>query len=284
MVQAEVTYIPARDADGAILGVVVRVHNIQKLKEREDQLRHSVALLEKKSLDQERFVHMVSHDLREPINTIINFSSLLQEELTGSPQAYSEGYLRRIRDGGERLRSLFDDLLEFVRLEKNSDEFRSVCLDRVMSQVRDDLGLACSRVGGRVEWDDLPDVAGDESLLRIVLQNLVSNALKFSREGVPPVVQVSSTRSGNWREISVQDNGIGIPGDQLDNVFGLFKRLHSRKEYDGTGLGLSICRRIAELHSGRISVFSDPGQGSRFSLFLPVAPLPELTGRADATH
>ena len=266
------TYLPARGAQGGIIGVVVRVHDIQKLKEREDQLRSTVAMLENKTLEQQRFIHLVSHDLREPINTIVNFSSLLALDHAADLPAAGRRYLDFVRGGGERMKFLLDDLLGFVRLENYVIDPRPVDLNRLMPLVRDDLAMAISRAGGRVEWDELPVVAGDESLLRIVLQNLVANGIKFARRDVPPVVRVSAAAAGGWHEISVRDNGIGIPDGQSNNVFDMFRRLHTRKQYEGSGLGLSICRRIAEMHAGRIAVAPEPGHGSCFSVSLPVAP------------
>ena len=267
-----VTYLPARGAQGGIIGVVVRVHDIQKLKEREDQLRSTVAMLENKTLEQQRFIHIVSHDLREPINTIVNFSSLLALDHAADLPAAGRRYLDFVRGGGERMKFLLDDLLGFVRLENYVIDPRPVDLNRLMPLVRDDLAMAISRAGGRVEWDELPVVAGDESLLRIVLQNLVANGIKFARRDVPPVVRVSAAAAGGWHEIRVRDNGIGIPDGQSENVFDMFRRLHTRKQYEGSGLGLSICRRIAEMHAGRIAVAPEPGHGSCFSVSLPIAP------------
>lgn len=111
----------------------------------------------------------------------------------------------------------------------------------------------------------------DESLLRIVLQNLTTNGLKFARRGVPPVVHVAVEQIDGFHRIHVTDNGIGIAPDNQHDVFDMFKRLHTRKQYEGTGLGLSICRRIAQLHGGSMTVQSTPDEGSRFTLHLPVA-------------
>ena len=264
------TYLPARDAAGTIIGAVVRVHDIQKLKEREQQLRGAIAQLEGKALAQQKFIHMVSHDLREPLNTIVNFSSVLADELGPDLPAPASRYLGFVRGGGARMKLLLDDLIGFVRLEIHAIDPRPVDMTRVTQLVRDDLAAAISRAGGRLECGSLPVVQGDESLLRIVMQNLIANGLKFVRPGSAPVVRVSSFSTELWHEIIVRDEGIGIPGLQLENIFDMFKRLNSRKDYEGTGLGLSICRRIAELHAGRISATSVPGQGSSFSLFLPV--------------
>ena len=265
-----VQYIPSRDVDGEIVGVVVRAQNVQTLKERENQLRASVAQLEAMTLEQQRFIHIVSHDLREPINTMVNFSSLLADDHGHELSPGARRYLDFVRAGGERIKLLLDDLINFVRLERHAIDRQPVDLNRVMALVRDDLALAISRAAARLECDALPVVAGDASQLRLVMQNLVANGIKFARKDVAPMVRVSAQMvADNW-EITVRDNGIGIPGDQLDKIFDMFKRLHSRKLFEGTGLGLSICRKIALLHGGRIVAASEPDQGSSFTLFLPV--------------
>ncbi|AOW13294.1 hypothetical protein LPB72_09565 [Hydrogenophaga crassostreae] len=265
----EVTYLPARDNDGSISGVIVRTHDIQKLKEREEQLRSTVAMLEHKTLEQERFIHIISHDLREPINTINNFASLLAEDESLGQSAMARRNLHYVQAGGRRMASLLDDLLNFLHLEEHALNLKPIDLNQIAEEVQEDLNAALQRSGGRIEVGHLPTTVGDASLLRIALQNLVANGLKFARKGVPPLVRIASKTEGDWLHIEVQDNGIGMHEHQLANIFEMFKRLHSGKEYDGTGLGLSICRRITELHHGRVSVRSDPGKGSCFSLSLP---------------
>jgi PAS domain S-box-containing protein len=265
----EVAYIPARDSDGA-MGVVVRAHDIDAIKQRKAQLRETVALLERKTLEQERFIHIISHDLREPINTINNFSSLLAEDENVVWPEHARRYLRFIQEGGQRMVSLLDDLLHLVRLDRHAIELRPVDLGEIATQVQCDLSSQFERSGGRLEIDQLPMVTGDATLLRIVVQNLVSNALKFTDKKTLPVVRLSANSDAVFGYIHCSDNGIGIPPDKLDSIFDMFTRLHSRKEIEGTGLGLSICRRIAELHGGSVSVTSAPGEGSCFTLALPL--------------
>ena len=267
--QVDVSYLPAYSDAGEVLGVVVRVQDIEQRKRREDDLNQALASLQHKTLEQERFIHIISHDLREPVNTINNFAGLLADEpeLTDLPGA--SRYLDFVVQGGRRMESLLNDLLNLLRLDQNAVDQQPTDLNLLANQVHDDLATALQRTNGQMLIGELPTVSGDPSLLRIVLQNLVSNALKFSRRGVPPVVTVSARAIGSTWGIGVSDNGIGMPADQLDAVFDIFKRLHSRKQYDGTGLGLSICRRIAELHQGQITVTSEPGQGSCFTLVLP---------------
>jgi nitrogen-specific signal transduction histidine kinase len=265
----EVAYIPARDEHGA-LGVVVRCHDIDAIKQRKAQLRQALALLEHKSLEQERFIHIISHDLREPINTINNFASLLADDQTVALPPHGQKYLRFVREGGQRMAALLDDLLHLVRLEQHAIQWQPVDLSKIVDEVCSDLSAQIQRAGGTVERQSLPTVVGDPSLLRIAMQNLISNALKFSRKATSPLVQLSGHCDNDAACISVTDNGIGMPPERLDSIFEMFKRLHSSREYEGTGLGLSICRRIAELHGGSVSVTSTLGEGSCFAITLPM--------------
>ncbi len=266
----EVAYLPARDAEGQVFGVVVRALDIQRRKEHEDELSKALSLLEHRTLEQERFIHIVSHDLREPINAINNFASLLASDEAINWPGKSRRYLDFVRNGGLRMELLLNDLLEFVRLDHHAVNQQPVDLDKVMTEVRDDLSAALERSSGRLTVDPLCIAWGDATLLRVVLQNLVSNALKFVRPGVPPEVHVRHFVDGESLCLAVQDNGIGIAPDKLDAVFDMFRRLHNKKQYAGTGLGLSICRRIAVLHGGSIGVSSELGQGSCFTLRLPL--------------
>jgi PAS domain S-box-containing protein len=270
----EVALLPVRNALGEIAGAVMRAQDVQENRTREAQLQQTVALLEQRTMEQERFIHIISHDLREPINTVNNFTSLLvsdhQEEL--SPAA--RRYLSFVQSGGQRMSFLLDDLLHFVRLGHHAVQLRPVDVGRLMHQLQDDLAPLLQRLGGRVDCTPHPPVMADEALLRIVLKNLASNGLKFSRRGVPPVVRVTVEEADGGHRIHVSDNGIGIgiAADHQHDIFDMFKRLHTRKHYEGTGLGLSVCRRIAQLHGGGISVQSTPDEGSRFTLHLPAAP------------
>jgi PAS domain S-box-containing protein len=268
----EVAMLPVRDAHGEVIGVVLRSHDIQALKEKEAELGETVALLEHRTREQQRFIHIMSHDLREPINSINNFASLLEADHLQDLPPMGQRYLGYVRTGGLRMGSLLDDLLSYVQLDNQSLKTTTVDLHQLALNVLDDLSSARERTQGQVELEALPQVPGDESLLRLALQNLIANGLKFCRPGVPPVVQVSATQSGGFVELSVADNGVGIPEEHQQSIFEIFQRLHSRKEYEGSGLGLSICRRIAELHGGTLTVQSPAGSGCRFTLHLPIAP------------
>lgn len=269
----EVDYLPVRGDDG-LMGVVVRSHDIHAIKQRKAQLRETVAMLEHKTLEQERFIHIISHDLKEPINTIANFAGLLEdtESLAMSDQA--RRHVHFVRTGALRAKSLLVDLLDFLHLDRHAVQRQPVDLMRLGKEIREDLSEMLERKGGRIEFANLHTATGDPTLLRILLQNLVSNGLKFSPAGRQPLVQIQSSVEQGELLVSVRDNGIGIPADQTEKIFGMFTRLHSRKEYEGSGLGLSICKRIADLHGGKIGISSELGLGSCFVLHLPHMPLP----------
>jgi PAS domain S-box-containing protein len=267
----EVALLPVRNARGEIAGAVMRAQDVQETRAREAQLQQTVALLEQRTMEQERFIHIISHDLREPINTVNNFTSLLVTDHQQELPPMAQRYLSFVQSGGQRMSFMLDDLLHFVRLDSRSVQLRPVHIDHLVQQIAIDLGALLSRVDGSIECGPQPVVMADESLLRIVLKNLASNGLKFSRRGVPPQVHISVEVDDEGHRIHVTDNGIGIATEHQSDIFDMFKRLHTRKHYEGTGLGLSVCRRIAQLHGGHITVQSAIDQGSRFTLHLPAA-------------
>lgn len=266
----EVSYLPVKNAQGAISGVVVRAHDIHGIRLREHRLQSTVEQLEHKTLELQRFIHIISHDLREPINTIHNFASLLAEDAQGAPPA-PKSYLRFVLDGNQRLKVLLDDLVELLVLDRHSVSFASVDLNQLASNVQDDLRSALDASGATVEVQPLHGVQGDSTLLRILLQNLVANGIKFCPKDRQPVVKIATEVSADGTTcLMVTDNGIGIPSDQTEKIFETFTRLNNKRDFAGSGLGLAICRRIAELHQGTVKVkSSQPGLGSCFELQLP---------------
>ncbi len=266
----EVFYLPARDESGNSIGTVVRGHDVTRLREREEQLRATVSMLEHKSLEQQRFIHIISHDLKEPVNSINNFSDLLRQDCYSEMSPLARRYVDFVYGGGRRMKALLDDLTNLLVLDQHAIKLESVDLNELLHQALQDLSAAIKRTHGQIETDTpLPKVVEDPTLLRIALQNLLANALKFVSPGVQPKVTISAEHSESHWNISVRDNGVGIPSEKLNAIFDMFQRLHTRKEYEGTGLGLSICRRVIELHGGMIGVSSILGKGSCFTISLP---------------
>ncbi|MDO9434488.1 ATP-binding protein [Hydrogenophaga sp.] len=265
----EIALLPVREPNGQVSGVVMRGRDIQELKNKEIELGETIAQLEKKSMEQERFIHILSHDLREPINAINNFTSLLHAEHAVELTPDARRYLGFVCAGGQRLARLLDDLLRYVRLDRHRLASEPVDVSTLANQLRDDVSATLAQSQGSLELDTLPTVQGDPSLLQVALKHLVANGLAFARPGVAPQLRVSATHQNGFDQIHVDDNGVGIAPEHQLSVFELFKRLQPRKTHLGSGLGLPICKRIAALHGGHVSIESEPGVGSRFTLHLP---------------
>jgi light-regulated signal transduction histidine kinase (bacteriophytochrome) len=171
-------------------------------------------------------------------------------------------------DGVKRMQKLIDGLLAYSRVSRGAT-FSAVDMNRACDQALLNLTLAVREAGAVVTRADLPTVFGDETQLTQVFQNLLGNAIKFTKPGEAPRVDVTAGRSGNEWLFSVRDQGIGIDPQYADRIFLIFQRLHSREEYPGTGIGLSLCKRIVERHGGRIWVDSRPGQGATFTFTIP---------------
>jgi signal transduction histidine kinase len=180
-------------------------------------------------------------------------------------------YLERMQNAAMRMQRLIEDLLAFSRVMTHAEPFVTVNLAKVAQQVLEDMAVQIERVNGRVRLDPLPKIQADPTQMRQLLQNMISNALKYQRPGMPPEVHVYAEKmDGNWCQIVVKDNGIGFDEKYLDRIFTVFQRLHGRDEYEGTGIGLAICRHIVEHHGGQMTAVSQPGAGATFMVKLPV--------------
>jgi light-regulated signal transduction histidine kinase (bacteriophytochrome) len=181
--------------------------------------------------------------------------------------------IARMEAASGRMQSLISDLLDLARVNSRGRELVANDLAEVAREVVADLEARITDVGASIEIESLPIVLGDRVQLRQILQNLISNALKFHREGVSPHVRVATETSEHGRcVVTVEDDGIGFDDKYAERIFGTFQRLHGRSEYDGTGIGLSIARKIAWRHDGDITATGIAGEGSTFRLMLPLAP------------
>lgn len=266
----QVTYIPDRkEGIDPPLGIVARIQDIEDLKERERQLETTVELLEQKTLQQQKYFHLLSHDLKEPLNAIRNFMGLIQVECAEILPQDSRRHVDNAIQGSDRMRALIDDLRRFMEIESYQMEAEEVGLNDVIKEAWQDLGDAVRRQDARLVAATLPVVQGSPSLLRILFQNLFSNAIKYAREGVAPQITLSGDMRGDTLVVRVTDNGIGIPRVHHEEIFLPSRRLHPRRISPGSGLGLPMCRRIAEMHGGAITVQSVEGKGSTFAVELP---------------
>jgi PAS domain S-box-containing protein len=228
----------------------------------EEELRRSNEELQ-------RFAYVASHDLQEPLRSIISFSQLLDRRYKGRLDADADDYINFIVEGGNRMQSLIRDLLQFSRLETGARPLVRVDARRAVADALAVFNGQIADAGGEVTVEPLPTVTADPAQLEQVFANLIGNAIKYRRPDVPPKIRISANRTGGWWQFAVADNGIGIEPEYYDQIFVIFQRLHTKDAYPGTGIGLAIVKRIVERHGGTVSVESTPGEGSTFIFTLP---------------
>lgn len=233
------------------------------------ELEHTNRELARSNRELEQFAYVASHDLQEPLRMVASYVQLLEHRYAARLDDEAREFIGFAVDGARRMQRLIHDLLTYSRVGTRGGAAAPVKLERVMARVEADLALMIGESGARVTHDPLPEVAGDEGQLAQLFQNLVSNAVKFRRPGVPPRIHVAAAPEGGGWSFTVDDNGIGIDPEYGERVFALFQRLHRREDYDGTGIGLALCKKIVERHGGRIAVEPGPGgTGSRFRFTL----------------
>ncbi len=232
--------------------------------------------LEAKNKELEQFAYIASHDLQEPLNTISSFIGLIAEDYGDSFDEVGKESLAFISDASKRMKNLIDALLEYSRLGR-SREYKNVDCNIVLQELQDDLKKIIEETNANITIGKLPVVKGSEIELRLLFQNLISNAIKFRDAKTIPKIDISCTKRGNSKEkvnsfwqFSVKDNGIGIPEEHKERIFAIFQRLHSRDQYQGTGIGLAHCKKIVESHGGEIWLESKEGKGSTFHFTIPV--------------
>ncbi len=253
----------------------------QELARKAQELAASNEELQRSNRDLAQFASIVSHDLGQPLLTITGFLQLLQRLLGDKLDPASEHAVDGALRGAERMRMIVDDLLAYSRVGTAPTTREPVDLGALVEEVKDNLGFAIAESGATLSSaGDLPTVLGQRSLLAQLLQNLVANALKFVAPGVAPEVRIAAEdHEATWC-VSVGDNGIGVPAEDRERIFEMFRRLPERDAYPGTGIGLAICKRVAELHGGRISVEPAPGGGSVFRFTIAkAAQVPEPDDR-----
>jgi PAS domain S-box-containing protein len=258
-----------RDTRGAVTRMVGVTLDITARKQVEENLAKHAQELSLLNTDLRQFAFAASHDLQEPLRMVTVYTQLLAQKFKEGGDEETQMFFSFIETGTSRMGALLRDLQAYLQLQTRERRFARVDMNQVLQRVLQVLDIASRESGASIEAEPLPMVSGDESQLEQVLQNLVSNALKY-RDSRRPQIRLSATRDGAFWVFHVRDNGIGFDSHFAEQIFGLFKRLNHHREYPGTGLGLAICRRIVEHHGGQIWACSEPGVGSEFSFSLPV--------------
>jgi signal transduction histidine kinase len=241
----------------------------------ETDLACKAAELQRSNEDLEQFAHVASHDLQEPLRMVTAYTQLLAERYSGKLGADADQFIAYASDGALRMQVLIRDLLALSRVGKASAPRCAIDCNVLLAQVLQTLSASIVESGAVVTYSPLPTVTGHPTQLAQLFQNLIANAIKF-RQKMGPTISVKAEKTEKEWRFSVSDNGIGIPPEELDNVFVIFKRLHTRSEYPGTGMGLAICKKTVEREGGRIWVESKIGCGSTFNFTLPL-----LKGNSD---
>lgn len=256
----------------ALVPAQVLAAALAELRESHAQLEQKTAELKRANEGLQQFVRIASHDLREPLNTVVQFTDLLEADYGPTLPPNGLRYLKLVHQAGTRMRTLLDDVLRFTRLQAGeTDAPLPVSLDQTMNELRDALAARLQATQAELSIGPLPVVLGHDSLLSLLFQNLIGNALKFVPPGQTPVITITAQTTDGFACVTVADNGIGIAAHEIGKLFQPFQRLRLRREYEGNGLGLSLCHQIAHLHGGNISVSSVPGEGTRFVVKLPLA-------------
>jgi signal transduction histidine kinase len=271
----------------AVLNRELRIANAtleERVAERTAAVEDRARELARSNAELEQFAAITSHDLQEPLRKIRMFGDRLGTRFVDEMPEEAAADLERIQSAAERMQRLINDLLSFARVSSQGREFEPVELAVVAREVITDLEARMTELHATVELGDLPVVDADPTQMRQLMQNLIGNALKFHREGVPPVVRIrgdvvdgrpprfwGEATAGDHCVITIEDNGIGFDDKYAERIFTAFERLHGRSAYDGTGIGLSIARKIIWRHGGDITARSAPDHGATFTVTLPLS-------------
>lgn len=270
------------DAQGNRVKLVGSVRDVTKQRSIENDLKRKVEALYQSNRELEEFAYVASHDLQEPLRKITTFSSRLMERYKEALTGEGEMYLTRMNASAENMRVLINDLLEFSRIANGQQPASDTNLRLVVKMVKSDLELIIEETGSSINIGDLPVVEAIPAHMKQLFQNIIGNAIKFRRTGVPPVINIACSgvdeakikkhrlnKEQKYYEITITDNGIGFEKEYAQKIFHIFQRLHGKAEYPGSGIGLAVCKKIVEHMGGVISAESIPGEGSVFSIIIP---------------
>ena len=275
-------------SDGKVVGIVEEIRDIAKEKRAERKIRQLNKDLENRVQERtheltaankelgrsneelEDFAYVASHDLQEPLRKIAAFSNLLEEDFGKLLPPEAHVYMEGLQKSSERMRMLISDLLTYSRVTTQAQPFKIINIRKVVAEVLDDMQARIEETKAKISIGKLDNVQADPLQLRLLLQNLISNAVKYAQPGVPPRVRIYSEAADGACTIYIKDNGIGFEEQYLDRIFTIFQRLHGKNEYEGTGVGLAICKKIVDRHGGTITAKSKPGEGTTFMVTLPL--------------
>ncbi|WP_158617426.1 ATP-binding protein [Legionella sp. km772] len=248
---------------------IAQIQNISDRKHFEEANNNLLIALEKSNKELESFAYVASHDLQEPVRMINGFVDIILAEKQPLFDDETKEYLKIVYSAGERIKHMVQDLLAYSRVSNNSVTMYEFDLNDTVKEVLQNLNILITEHNAEISTDLLPRIKANPIQLMRLIQNLISNAIKYQPPGNSPKIHLNVRELEDSWELAIKDNGLGIPENQIEEIFKPFKRLHSWDKIKGSGLGLAICKKIVELHKGSLTVSSSPGQGSTFFIRLP---------------
>ena len=259
--------VPYFGTESEPIGVVAISFDVTPEMELREQLVASNEELEK-------FAYVASHDLQEPLRKIQTYCEFLETKCSDGLNDEGQKYISRMGSASQRMQTLILDLLDYSRVSPNKSSCTEFDFAELIELILSDLEISIQETNGFIEVNNIPTfLLGNKTQIKQLFQNLIGNALKFHKPNVSPIIKIygKSTSNNDYVEICVEDNGIGIEKEYGDKIFEVFQRLHGRSLYDGTGIGLAICRKIVEQHQGTLTLESNVGRGSIFTVKLPIS-------------
>ncbi|MYC28336.1 MAG: PAS domain-containing protein [Nitrospira sp. SB0662_bin_26] len=281
----ELYIAPVKDQQGKLTHFIGIQTDITQRKHQETELANKTRELAQSNAELQQFAYVASHDLQEPLRMVSSYTQLLGKRYRGKLDQDADEFIGYAVDGATRMQRLIRDLLEYSRVGAERQSFEETDCELVFQQAMQNLSASVLERHAEVTHDPLPIVRASPTHLTQIFQNLIGNALKFQGDA-PPKIHVGVKALPDGWEFSVRDNGVGMPGDQLERIFAIFQRLHGQSEYPGTGIGLAICKRIVGKYGGHIWVASEPGQGSTFYFTLTTAQevVKSIPSKADSSE
>lgn len=286
--------VPVLNDKGEVEAVAGTTRDITEIKKAEEALKRSGEILEaqvaertealrRSNEDLQRFAHVASHDLKEPVRKVRTFTSRLKQEFAGDLPEKAQDYVNKIEKAAERMYSMIEGVLLYSSLNAMEQSFEPVALNDTLANIETDLEVVIQQKQATIHYGNLPVLTGSPILLYQLFYNLINNSLKFASTNRPLQIHIDAEVAGQdelqkaglnmeqpYTKIKVQDNGIGFDQQDADNIFQSFSRLHPKDRYEGTGLGLALCKNIIERHGGAITATGFANEGATFTLLLPL--------------
>jgi len=262
------TKVPITNAKQNVIGILCTSRDITPQKRQEIAMNEKNIELQKyieSNMQLENFAHIASHDLKEPIRSIIGFSQLLKRKAKNKLNTDENEYLEFIIAASQNMAAQIEDLLEYALVNSKTPTFKTVYIPQLLDHVLKQLQTAIQSQKAHIKCQNIPEkIMCNSNQISQLFQNIISNGIKFSRPNVSSIISINAKEEPTYWQFSISDNGIGISPEYHEKIFLLFRRLHTRETYQGTGIGLAICKKIVDRHNGKIWIESEEGQGATF--------------------